>query len=375
MIRIILSGGGTGGHIYPAITIAKELEKLADAEILFVGTPGSMESRIIPQEGYEFEEISVSGLKRKLTLQNIKILCRAAASVWKAKHILSCFKPDVVIGTGGYVCGPILMAAALSGVPTMIQEQNVIPGITNKILSRVVDRVALGYKEAQARFPRPDKCVYTGNPIRPDVITAQRAESRKKLDIPMDDFMVLVAGGSRGARTINKAMIDVHRYFKDSAGICLYHVTGTLEYDAVREALDAPETGQFGKGSRIVRYEYDMPAALAAADLVIYRAGAIGLAELAARGLPSILIPYPYAAEDHQTFNARVFVAAGASKLIVDRFVTGKELIQDIENLAKNPETLEAMSEAAKKIRKIHAGRDIAQMALEMAKKGKNYGS
>ncbi|MDY6084344.1 MAG: undecaprenyldiphospho-muramoylpentapeptide beta-N-acetylglucosaminyltransferase [Dialister sp.] len=375
MIRIILSGGGTGGHIYPAVTIAKELERLEDVEILFVGTPRSMESKLVPQEGYAFQELPASGLKRALTLENIKILCRAAASMWKARKILKRFKPDVVIGTGGYVCGPILMAAALFGVPTMIQEQNVIPGVTNKILARVVDRVALGYKEAQSKFPHPEKCVYTGNPIRPEVITAKRAESRKKLHIPSGDFMVLVAGGSRGARAINNAMIDVHRHFKDTSGICLYHVTGSLEYATVKNGLTASDEGLYGKGSRLIEYEYDMPAALAAADLVIYRAGAVGLAELAARGLPSILIPYPYAAEDHQTFNARAFVAAGASKLIEDRFLTGNELIQDIENLAKNPETLENMSISAKKIGKLHAGQDIAQMALELAKEGKNHGS
>lgn len=375
MIRIILSGGGTGGHIYPAITIAKELEQLEKVEILFVGTPESMESKLVPKEGYAFQELPVSGLKRQLTLENIKILCKAAAGMWKAKMILKRFKPDVVIGTGGYVCGPIVMTAALSGIPTMIQEQNVIPGITNKILSRVVDRVALGYKEGKLKFPRPDKCVYTGNPIRPDIISAQRAESRKKLHIPPDDFMVLIAGGSRGARAINRAMIDVHTHFKDTPGICLYHVTGPLEYESVKNGLSASDGGCYGMGSRLVKYEYNMPAALAAADLVIYRAGAIGLAELAARGLPSILIPYPYAAEDHQTFNARVFVAAGASKLIVDRFLTGSELIQDIENLSKNPDTLESMSLSAKKLGKLHAGRDIALMALEIAKKGKKYGS
>ena len=157
MKRIILSGGGTGGHIYPAVTIARELENVEPVEILFVGTPNGMESRIIPEEGYRFASIPASGLKRKITFENVKILCRTAGSLWKARKILREFKPDVVIGTGGYVCGPILMAAALSHIPTMIQEQNVIPGVTNKILSHVVDRVALGYKEAKARFPVQDK--------------------------------------------------------------------------------------------------------------------------------------------------------------------------------------------------------------------------
>lgn len=368
MKRVILSGGGTGGHIYPAITIAREIQRLEDTKILFVGTPNGMESHIIPDEGFDFASLSVSGLKRKLTPENIRILLKAAGSLWKARTILHEFKPDVVIGTGGYVCGPILMTAALSGIPTMIQEQNVIPGITNKILSRVVNKVALGYKEAQQRFPCPNKCVYTGNPIRREILSAKRADARKILGIPPDAFMVLAAGGSRGARTINNAMIGVHRHFEDKEGIYLYHVTGTAEFDrVVKELGSVTADGHFGKGSRLVSYQKNMPVALAAADLVIYRAGAIGLAELAARGIPSILVPYPYAAEDHQTYNARVFVAGGAAKMIVDKYLTAEELIQDITEMKMDPELLESMAESSRKLGKIYAGRDIAQMALDLA--------
>lgn len=368
MKRVILSGGGTGGHIYPAITIAKEIAKIEDAEILFVGTPQGMEAKIIPKEGYNFKAIPVSGLKRKVTFENLKIIMQAAGSLFKAKRILNQFKPDVVIGTGGYVCGPILMAAALSGIPTLIQEQNVIPGITNKILSRIVKCIALGYEAAKKRFPNPEKCIYTGNPIRPDISLAQRTASREKLGIASDTFMVLVTGGSRGARTINRAMIGVHKHFRDDESICLYHVTGELEYKTVKNALGEVEDDRYGQGSRIVKYEHDMPSAMAAADLIICRSGAISLAELAARDLPSILIPYPYAAEDHQTFNARVFVAAGAAKMIVDKYLTEKELIQDISDLRNEPRTLEAMSEASGTLKKIHAGSDIARLALGLVK-------
>ena len=246
-----------------------------------------------------------------------------------------------------------------------------IPGITNKILNRVVDKVALGYEEARIRFPKPEKCIYTGNPIRPDVISAQRAESRRKLGISPEVFMVVITGGSRGARTINRAMISVHEHFKRDKGICLYHITGNLEYDKIVRELGLTDGKSFGKGSRIIKYEYDMPAVLAAADLIICRAGAVSLAELAARELPSILIPYPYASGDHQTFNARVFVKAEAAKMIADKYVTEKELIQDINDFRHQPETLERMSEATKKIKKIYAGADIAQLALEMTENKK----
>ena len=366
MKRVILSGGGTGGHIYPAITIARELSKLDDVEFLFVGTPNGMESRIIPQEGFSFASLEAAGLKRRLTLENVKILFKTASSLFTAKKILKDFKPDVVIGTGGYVCGPILLAAALSHIPTLIQEQNVIPGVTNKILSRFVDRIALGYEAAKPRFPHPEKCIYTGNPIRPDILSAKRGEARKALGLKEEDFMVLITGGSRGARTINTAMIGVHQHFKEAKNLCLYHVTGSLEYDKVMKALNADEEGRYGTSSRIIKYEYHMPQALAAADLILCRAGAISLAELAARGIPSILIPYPYAAEDHQTFNARVFVAAGAAKMIVDKYVTDKELIQDIEELKNNPAALHSMAKAAQELGKPKAGQDIAKLALSL---------
>ena len=371
-MRMIVSGGGTGGHIYPAITLIRMIkEKVKDCEVLYVGTDFGLEADIVPKEKIAFKTIHVKGFARKITTENIKVLCKSIHSIWESKKIIKEFNPDIVIGTGGYVCGPILMAAALSRIPTLIQEQNVIPGITNKILNRVVDKVALGYEEARIRFPKPEKCIYTGNPIRPDVVSAQRAESRRKLGISPEVFMVVITGGSRGARTINRAMISVHEHFKRDKGICLYHITGNLEYDKIVRELGLTDGKSFGKGSRIIKYEYDMPAVLAAADLIICRAGAVSLAELAARELPSILIPYPYASGDHQTFNARVFVKAEAAKMIADKYVTEKELIQDINDFRHQPETLERMSEATKKIKKIYAGADIAQLALEMTENKK----
>lgn len=371
MKKIIISGGGTGGHIYPGITIAREILQIEEAEILFVGTPLGMEAKIIPQEGFDFFGISSSGLKRNLSFENFKTVFKTFGSVWKAKKLIKSFKPDVVVGTGGYVCGPVLLAAALSGIPTLIQEQNVIPGITNKILSRFVDKIALGYEDAKFRFKYPEKCIYTGNPVRREIIDAKREESRQKLNIDKNAFMVLIAGGSRGARAINNAMIEVHNHFKNTENLCLYHVTGDKEYENVMNVLNSGGEKKYGKSSIIVGYQHDMPTALAASDLVIYRAGAIGLAELAAKELPSILIPYPYASEDHQTYNARVFVAAGASKMIVDKHLTGKELIQDIEDLIANPDILRYMSEATKKVQKINAGQEIAKLVFELSKWGK----
>lgn len=369
MKRIIISGGGTGGHIYPAITIYKELAELEpDAEFLYVGTKEGLEASLVPKEGIPFETLPVEGLQRRLSLQTVKALGKSAGSMLKAVYLINKFKPDVVIGTGGYVCGPILLAAALRKIPTLIQEQNVIAGITNRILGKFVDIVAVGYADAAKSFTESKRVIWTGNPVRPEVLVDTREEGRDFFDLQDDEFTVLIAGGSRGARSINTAMIEVHRHFKNTPKLKLIHVTGQKEYPSVMEKLGLSEGSQFGSTSLILPYLHEMPKALAAADLAIFRAGAVGLAELAVRGIPSILIPYPYAAEDHQTYNARTLVSAGASRMIVDQVLRSTDLINEIEFFMRNPQELVHMSEAAKSMGKPRAAYDIAKLALSIAK-------
>ena len=292
MRRVIISGGGTGGHIYPAITIARAIAELEPTEFLYVGSKIGLENTLIPKEGLPFVTLDVRGLERKLSVRNFVTLAKTAGSLVKAEMIIRKFKPDVVIGTGGFVCGPVLLAASLSGIPTLIQEQNVIPGVTNQILSRFVNKIALGYREAAGRFKRHDILVYTGNPVRKDVLTVSKEEGRKLLDLDPNKFTLLVAGGSRGARSINTAMIDVHKYFKHDDSIQILHITGDHEYDRVVKQLDGIDgKGRYGEGSRIIPYLHTMPEALAAADLAVYRAGAVGLAELTVRGVPSGSLP------------------------------------------------------------------------------------
>lgn len=370
MGRVIISGGGTGGHIYPAITIAQAIADIEPTEFLYVGSKIGLENTLIPKEGIPFVTLDVRGLERKISFRNVVTLAKTAGSVLKAGQIIHSFKPDVVIGTGGFVCGPVLLAAALRGIPTMVQEQNVIPGVTNTILSKFVDRVALGYEEAAARFKNQSKLVYTGNPVRKDVTTVSREEGRDLLGLDPNKFTLLVAGGSRGARSINTAMLDVHEYFKDADDIQILHVTGDHEYDRVIKMLPGVDgKGYYGKGSRIIPYLHHMPAALAAADLAVYRAGAVGLAELTVRGVPSILIPYPYAAEDHQRYNAQALVMCGAAKMILDKMLTGKDLLEEIVHLKDDPQALHDMAEASKKLGKPQAAHDIAALALEIAHK------
>ena len=370
MRRVIISGGGTGGHIYPAITIARAIAEIEPTEFLYVGSKTGLENTLIPKEGLPFVTLDVRGLERKLSFRNFITLGKTAASLIKAEAIIHRFKPDVVIGTGGFVCGPVLLAASLSGIPTLVQEQNVIPGVTNTILSKFVNRIALGYREAAGRFKNKDVLVYTGNPVRQDILTVSREEGRGALGLEPDKFTLLVAGGSRGARSINTAMIEVHKYFKDIDDIQILHITGDHEYDRVIKQLDGIDRkGRYGQGSRIIPYLHDMPAALTAADLAVYRAGAVGLAELAVRGVPSILIPYPYAAEDHQRYNAQALVMCGAAKMILDKMLTGRDLLEEILHLKENPKALENMTKASKSMGKPQAARAIAELALSIARR------
>lgn len=372
MKRVIISGGGTGGHIYPALTIANEITRLVEADILYVGSKNGLESELVPRHGYNFKTLEVRSLARRLTYKNLIALYKSSTAVLEACNIIRKFKPDVVIGTGGYVCGPILLAAAMMNVPTLIQEQNVVAGITNKILSRFVDVVAVGYEEAIKSFSHAKRVEFTGNPVRNEMNLITRETARQHFRIAPEQFMVLITGGSRGARSINNAMIGVHKHFAYNPHIKLFHVTGTGEYQRVAEALgfvDADKKGiDYGMGSRIVPYLHDMSTGLSAADMAVFRAGAVGLAELTVKGVPAILIPYPYASEDHQTYNAQALVKAGAAKMIVDSLLTDKDLIAEIETLYKNEELRKAMGESSLKLARSEAATNIAKLALSIAR-------
>jgi UDP-N-acetylglucosamine--N-acetylmuramyl-(pentapeptide) pyrophosphoryl-undecaprenol N-acetylglucosamine transferase len=375
-MRVIISGGGTGGHIYPAITIAKTIASMVQpCQILFVGTKHGMEADIVPKEGFEFATVEVRGFERKLSWQNVRTIIKTIAGIGQAFKIVRQFKPDVVIGTGGYVCGPVLLTASLMGVPSMIQEQNVIPGVTNKILTRFVNKVAVGYAEAARYFGKlADKVAVTGNPIRPEVMSASREEGIKALGLDADKLTILVAGGSLGARTINNAMVDVHRHFAGRRDVQILHVTGKNEYNNIvgniRQAgIDVSSAGNIS----IVPYLYNMPLALAAADAAIFRAGAIGLAELTARGIPAILVPYPFAAENHQEFNARVLEENGAAVVIRDSELTGARLVEALEKMLSDKEALKIMAEASQKLGHPEAAETIAKLAITLADSSDKY--
>lgn len=370
-MRVILSGGGTGGHIYPALTIIRAIEKAEKScEVLFVGTQKGLEADIIPKEGYNFSTIDVRGFERRLTFQNLATIFKTVGSVWESQTIIRKFKPDIVIGTGGYVCGPVLLAASILGIPTLIQEQNVIPGVTNKILARFVKKIALGYDDAAKYFNNKDKVIYTGNPIRSEVMSAVREEGIKALGLDASKKTILVSGGSRGAHSINQAMINVHQFFAGRKDVQLLHVTGKNEYNGIVGNLQQCGINIASAGNISIKpYLYDMPYALAVADLAIFRAGAIGLAELTARGIPSILIPYPYAAENHQEFNAMIMKTHGAADVIRDKDLTGEKLLATVNGLIDDNSTLSSMALASKRLGRPEAADDIAQIAIHLAKK------
>ena len=372
-MKIIVSGGGTGGHIYPALTLIRTLQQKVDKlEVLYVGTHAGLEADIIPKEGIPFATVDLQGFKRSLSPENLLRAARAIKGVGKAMGIVRKFQPDVVVGTGGYVCGPVLMAASLLGIPSLIQEQNVIPGITNKILSKFVNKIATGYQEANGAFPA-NKVVFTGNPIRQEVMAHRQEADYEAFGLRPDTTTILVSGGSRGARTINRAMVEVLKHYAGRRDVQILHATGKGEYEDIINRISAAGLDlQQADNIKVKPYLYNMPQAMAIADLAIFRAGATGLAELTAKGIPAILVPYPYAAENHQEHNARAVEKAGAARVILNKDLTAQGLIQAIDELIGKPEKLQAMAKASAKLGRPEAADTISELIIELARGRQN---
>jgi len=365
-VKVILSGGGTGGHIYPALTIADQIKKLRpEAEIIFVGTQQGLEKDIIPRYGYPLKFIEVAGFKRSLSFDTIRSFYKMLQGLMDARKIVLEESPDLVIGTGGYVCGPIVWMAAKYGIPTCIQEQNAMPGMTNKILAGSVKKVFLGYKEAEKYFAgKSAKLEYTGNPIRTEILDCSKEEAYAELGLDPQKKTILVSGGSRGARSINNAMQEVEIALSDREEIQVLHATGEVNYE--KYMADIKQKGGVGSNIFIKPYLHNMPKALAVADLAVFRAGAIGLAELMAKGIPSILVPYPYATANHQEFNARAVEAKGAARVVLDKEMSGEKILEIVEELLLHESELRNMAVAAKELGRPGAAADIAKQALKL---------
>ncbi|MGO3602015.1 MAG: undecaprenyldiphospho-muramoylpentapeptide beta-N-acetylglucosaminyltransferase [Enterococcus malodoratus] len=343
-MRILVTGGGTGGHIYPALAFIRYVQKIQpDSEFLYVGTHRGLENKIVPETGISFKTIKIQGFKRKLSLDNIKTVQLFLESIKRSKEILREFKPDVVIGTGGYVSGSVVYAAARMKIPTIVHEQNSVPGMTNKFLSRFADRVGICFPDAAQYFPE-SKTVLVGNPRAQEVVTSGKSEVLEQYGLLPDIPTVLIFGGSQGALKINQAVIQALPKFSQKDYQILY-ASGDRYYNEIKEKFDVEK---INRNLSLQPYIKNMTDVMANVDLLIGRAGATSIAELTALGLPAILIPSPYVTNDHQTKNAQSLVNAGAVKMIPDADLTGESLIDAVDEIMNDFEKREAMAKASR---------------------------
>ncbi|WP_211745437.1 undecaprenyldiphospho-muramoylpentapeptide beta-N-acetylglucosaminyltransferase [Paenibacillus sp. Marseille-Q4541] len=369
-MRVVLTGGGTGGHIYPAVAVARQLESEdKTAEFLYIGGKKGLESKLVPQENIPFESIEISGFRRKLSFDNVKTILRFLEGVKTSKKLLREFKPDVVVGTGGYVCGPVVYAAAKLGIPCIIHEQNAIPGLTNKFLSRYVDTVAVSFEGSEEAFSSAKHTIYTGNPRATTVQHASRERGFASLGVPMGSKVVLVVGGSRGAKAINDAMVQMADQLKNLNQVHVVYVTGDGYYDSTHAAIKE-RLGHIPSHLHILPYVHNMPEVLAATSLIINRAGASFLAEITSLGIPAILIPSPNVTNNHQEANARTLEKAGAARMLLEKDLNGKTLFQEIEAVMKDENLQRSMMDASKRLGKPEAAAVlVAEMRRVSTKK------
>jgi UDP-N-acetylglucosamine--N-acetylmuramyl-(pentapeptide) pyrophosphoryl-undecaprenol N-acetylglucosamine transferase len=360
--HIIISGGGTGGHIFPALAIANALrDKLSESKILFIGSKGKMEMEKVPAAGYPIEGLWISGLKRKFTLENLSFPFKIISSLFRAWRIIRRFRPDVVAGVGGYASGPTLRMASIMGIPTLIQEQNSFPGITNKLLARSVDRICVAYPGMDKYFPA-EKITRTGNPIRQEIldIDGKREKAAKYFNLQPDLKTVLVIGGSQGAVSINRSIEEILPMVRD-ASIQLIWQTGNTYFEKASEAAMRLSY----EGLHVTEFIQPMDLAYAMADLVISRAGAIAISELSALGKPVIFIPLPTAAEDHQMKNA-LSLAENNAALVIRDDEAGEKLGNLLMDLIKNEKKQEELRENISAFAVLDADKRIAEEIIQL---------
>ncbi|MGE5489206.1 MAG: undecaprenyldiphospho-muramoylpentapeptide beta-N-acetylglucosaminyltransferase [bacterium] len=334
-MRVVMAGGGTGGHVVPLIAVARELEKRGH-EPVFVGTATGHEARLVPAAGYRLEYIEIGGLKRVGVARTLKTLYQLPLATAGMVRRLGRMRAAAVFSLGGYAAGPVVLAAAARRMPVVLMEPNAVPGMTNRWIGRVASRALVNFEETARWFPK-GKAVLTGIPVRPEFFSLP---PKPRGDV----LIVLITGGSGGARTLNRAARESWELFRSSGvPVRIIHQTGAAAYEEIAAAFASA-----GLDGRVVPFIDDMPAAFAGADLVVARAGAGTVGELAAAGKPSILCPFPFAADDHQTKNAEVLARGGAARLVPDAEMNGRRLFDEIMALAREPETLERMGAAAR---------------------------
>ena len=353
-MKVLIAAGGTGGHIYPGLAVANEIiSRDAESEVLFVGTARGLEKKIVPENGFQLSLINSAGLKNVGLVGTIKGLSVLPKSFLEARRIIRQFRPHVVVGAGGYVSGPVLLMAAIMGVPTLVMDSNALPGFTNRQLARFIDQAALTFEESLPFFGK--KGVVTGNPVRGEFFEVQPKQRT-------DEFHLLIFGGSQGARAINNAMIDaLESLAKFDGQLTITHQTGEADFENVRAAY----ANSVFASADVRPFISDIFVEFGKSDLAVCRAGASTCAELTAAGKASIMIPLPTAADDHQRKNAEALERAGATKMILQSDLTGERLAEEIGELIASPPTITAMETAAKSLGR----RDAAEMTVDMIEK------
>lgn len=353
-MKAVFAAGGTAGHINPALAIADKLKGVfPETEILFIGTPSGMEARLVAKAGYNFTAVEMAGFQRKVSLRNIgrnfkAAYCYLVSAKMKVRRILRDFKPDVVIGTGGYVTGTVLGQAAAMGIKTVTHESNSYPGMATKMLAKKADKVLLATEDAKKHLSTDERCVVTGNPLRSNIPIEERSAARKRLGLP-DGFTVLSFGGSLGANRITEAVAELIAWEGKKGGINHIHSYGGKGRELFYNALESSGAAEDGTRHIFKDYIDNMYTCMCAADLIISRAGAMTVTELTAIGRPAILVPYPNATENHQYYNALTLSNAHAAVLIEDKDLTRARLVDEVSRLYADRQRLELMEENAKK--------------------------
>lgn len=343
-MKVIIAAAGTGGHINPGIAIANEIKKHnPSAQITFIGTPRGLENDLVPRSGYKLKTIEAYGIQRKLSLNNLRNVLKTLKSYKTANKIIKEIKPDIVIGTGGYICGPVFSAATKYKIPTVLHESNAFPGIAVKVLSKKTDTILVGFEDAKKRLPKAKKVVVTGTPTKVNKVELtqeQKENLKKQFNIKNDLPIVIVFGGSQGAESINKCFIDIINKKMNKEYQIIWGV-GQKKYEEVRNSIKELYN------VTLVPYIYNMDEVLNLADLVVARSGAMTITEVAKCGKPAIFIPFPYATENHQEYNAKVLVDANAAKMILDKDLSSNKLNDMINEIIKDKTILKQMSENA----------------------------
>ena len=353
-MRAIIAAAGTGGHINPGIAIANKIkEKEKNSEIIFIGTNRGLENDLVPRAGYGLKTINAHGLERKLSLQNFKNLFATYKSIDEAKKIMQSFKPDVLIGTGGYICVPTVMAAKKLGIPVVLHESNAFPGIAVKLFKKKANKILVGFKEAKERLDNGENIVVTGNPIKlkkQNYTEAQKIKIKQELGLKLDMPVVLVFGGSQGAQSINRSFIEII-VNKKNKNYQIIWAAGPEQYNKIKNKLNEINIDiENIENAKIVPYIYNMEEVMNVADLVVCRSGAMTITEISVVGKPAIFIPFPFATENHQEYNARVLEKVGAAKIILDKDLNSEILGNTINKIVKDKKELKQMGENADKV-------------------------